>query len=216
MDETAVREIVKKLLAERPAATGQRPVPMEVSARHVHLSEEHIESLFGHGCSLTPARELSMPGQYLSEQRVKLVSGHGEFSGVAVLGPARGRTQIEISSSDARVLGLSPPVRLSGDLDDAADVLIVAGDRFVHACGSVIIARNHIHMRPGDAEKYGVKDMETVKVAVEGLRPIIFTKVVVRVSPTYTLQMHIDVDEANVCGYTKNLTGQIIKRRCID
>jgi len=177
--------------------TAAHTVPVEVSARHVHLCQRDVELLFGPRYRLTKKRDLSQPGEFLAEERVTLRTEKGELRNVAILGPVRTATQVELAYSDARKLGLKPPLRLSGDLRDAADCCIVAGENSVCAKGSVIVAQNHIHLTPADAEEMGVADRDTVHVTVQGVRKVTFRDVVVRVSDRFARYMHVDVDEAN-------------------
>lgn len=217
MDERQIREIVISLLekeqAGAPPVNGEE-IPVEVSARHVHLSAADVERLFGAGHTLTPERELSQPGEFLCRERVSLVTGKAELCNVAVLGPTREKTQVELSATDARALGLNPPLRLSGDLSGAADVLILNGNGYIHAKGSVIVAQSHIHMTPRDAARFGVPDGACVRVGVSGPRPVTFERVVVRVSERFALRMHIDFDEANACMLACGTVGHILPGDC--
>ena len=187
-------------------------VPMEVSARHVHLSVADVERLFGPGHRLTQKRDLSQVGEFLSEERVTLSGPKGELENVAVLGPERSATQVELSMSDARALGVKAPLRLSGDLRDAADCSIAASHGAIEAKGSVIVAKNHIHLAPTDATAMGLKDQELVDVAVKTERPLVFTDVVVRVKESYRKFMHVDFDEANAAMIEGNVSGVIRKK----
>lgn len=177
-------------------------IPVEVSARHVHLSREHINELFGQGYELTRKRDLSQPGQYQCEERVMLIGPKGVLSGVAVLGPTRKKTQVELTRTDAITLGISPPIRDSGDLENSATLYIAAPKAagMVKAEESVIIAKRHLHMTKKDAERFKVADKQLVRVRVFGERPLIFEDVLVRVSDDYALRMHLDFDEANASG----------------
>lgn len=179
----------------------KKKILIEASGCHVHLTQAAIETLFGEGAVLKKRRDLSQPGEYLSEQRVKLVTKDGCVENVAVLGPPREAVQVELSKTDCRKLGLTAPVNLSGNLDGASDVIIIGSHGEMKANGSVIVARNHIHMRPQDAEAYGVGDGERVRVEVESDRKVIFEDVPIRVSEKFAPAMHIDFDEANACGY---------------
>lgn len=179
----------------------KKKILIEASGCHVHLTQAAIETLFGEGAVLKKRRDLSQPGEYLSEQRVKLVTKDGCVENVAVLGPPREAVQVELSRTDCRKLGLTAPVNLSGNLDGASDVMIIGSHGEMKANGSVIVARNHIHMRPQDAEAYGVSDGERVRVEVESDRKVIFEDVPIRVSEKFAPAMHIDFDEANACGY---------------
>ena len=217
ISEGEVRELVSRVLAQCgglsvPGAQAPgRSFPVEASARHVHLTKEAVEALFGPGARLTKKRELSQPGEFLSEQRVRLVTSKGEIANVAVLGPERSAVQVELSLTDARQLGVKAPVNLSGDLSGAGDMYLVGVKWMLGAPGSVIAARAHIHMTPGDAGRLGVSDGEVVRVCVEGDRPVTFDRVVVRVKASFALAMHIDFDEANACGLENGATGRIVR-----
>lgn len=197
-----------------PAVSTAAPcyVPAEASGRHVHLSPEDVEKLFGPGYQLTPKRPLSQPGQYLSEERVTLIGPKGTFRDVAVLGPPRGHTQVEVSATDARTLGLNPPVALSGDLSSAGDMLIASKDAFLMAEGSLIIAKNHLHMSPEEAAEAGLHDGDLVDIRMLTSRPLTFHDVVVRSGSGHKLAFHIDFDEANACGFESGCKGVIVGR----
>jgi len=173
-------------------------IPVETSARHVHLCKDDLRKLFG--TDALPCRKaISQPGQFLSEYRIRLIGPKGILDNVAVLGPVRSATQAEISATDARTLGISAPVRLSGDLAGAALVCIQAGDNIVQKpCG--IIAQRHVHMTPKDAADFQVSHGQEVSLVVEGVRPLTLHDVVVRVSNESALALHIDTDEANAVG----------------
>lgn len=179
----------------------RKKILIEASGAHVHLTREAIEALFGKGAVLKKRRDLSQPGEYLSEQRVKLVTKDGCVENVAVLGPPRAAVQVELSQTDCRKLGLKAPVNLSGNLSGASDVMMIGTHGEIRAEGSVIVARNHIHMRPQDALEYGVSDGQKVRVAIESDRKVIFEDVPIRVKESFAPAMHIDFDEANACGY---------------
>ena len=184
-------------------------VPVEVSARHVHLTQEAVEQLFGKGHKLTKKRDLSQPGEFLAEERVKIVTAKGEFANVAVLGPARPAVQVELSMTDCKTLGIKAPVNLSGDLNGAADVVLFSPMGMVQAKASAIIAKAHIHMTPKDAQAYGVKDGQKVRVHLDSPRPIMLDDVLIRVKDTFQLAMHIDFDEANAAAVSGNVTGYL-------
>ena len=208
MNENEIRNIVAKVLSQ--IGDDKKPVPIEASARHVHLSKEAVELLFGAGATLTKKRDLSQPGEFLSEQRLKLVTAKGEIANVAVLGPERKAVQVELSMTDCRTLGIKAPVNLSGDLSGAGDVYLVSDRAVLDAKGSVIVAQNHIHMTPADAEYYGVSDGQSVSVRTNTSRPVSFDNVIIRVNSNFALAMHIDFDEANACLLGKNDTGKIV------
>ena len=205
--EKDIRDIVADVITREQAFGGKKsapcacadPIPVEISARHVHLTEAAIEKLFGRGYKLTRKRDLSQPGQYLSEERVKLVTQKGEFSNVAVLGPARKAVQVELSATDARTLGIKAPLRLSGDLSGAA--------------GMPIVAQAHIHMTPADAKKYGVKDGQKLSVRLDTTRPLTLDSVIARVTDASKLAIHIDFDEANAAMVDNSTTGTIVDCR---
>ncbi|HOB07906.1 MAG: phosphate propanoyltransferase [Limnochordia bacterium] len=175
-------------------------VPVGVSARHLHLSKEDLAVLFGPDYQLTPAKELSQTGQYAAEEQVTLVTRKNAIPNVRVLGPLRGKTQVEISRTDAFALGLRPPVRDSGSVENSEAVTLVGPKGSIYLKEGVIIALRHIHMSPADAAKFGVEDKSVVSVKTEGERSVIFNNVLVRVRDDFVLEFHIDTDEANAAG----------------
>lgn len=204
--EAIVREVLSRLEHERKPCS-DRLIPAEVSARHVHLSPEDLRTLFGKD-RMEAVRQLSQPGQFLSDCRVRLIGPKGMLDQVAVLGPARSATQVELSANDARQLGISAPVRLSGDLGDAAEIVLQAGSAVI-VRKAAIIARRHLHMTPADAAAFGVSGDQCVSVRVLGTRPLILEDVPVRVTETAGLALHVDTDEANAAGMGKNCKCQI-------
>jgi putative phosphotransacetylase len=185
-----------------------RKIIIEASGRHVHLSAKDLETLFGKGYSLTPKKYLSQPGQFLCEERVKIEGPKGFFDRSGIIGPIRAETQVELSYTDERTLGVVAPVRESGDIKDSAAMTIVGPNGKVEIKEGVIIAKRHVHLTPEDAEKFGLKDKQIIKVKVGGDRGLIFDEVVARVNPSYATAMHIDFDEANaISGVTE---GEII------
>ena len=183
-------------------------VEMEASGRHVHLTEAQAQQLFGHG--LTPERPLSQPGQYLSRERVTVIGPKGEFKNVAVLGPARSEGQVEISLTDGKVLGVKPPVRLSGVVKDTPGITIRGEKGEITLQRGVIAARRHIHMTPEDAARFGVKDKQVVRLETYTDRPLVFGDTVVRVSKDFSTRVHLDYDEANACGFVPGDLGRIL------
>ena len=183
-------------------------VPLEASGRHVHVTKAQAQALFGH--SLTPERELSQPGQYLSRERVTVIGPKGEFKNVAVLGPERKEAQVELSLTDGRTLGLQPPVRLSGDVKDSPGCILVGPAGRVELRSGVIAARRHIHLTPEDAMRFRVADKQVVKLQTFTSRPAVYEDVVVRISPDFSAAVHLDYDEANACGFRKGDLGRII------
>ena len=182
-------------------------VEVEASGRHVHVTKEQAEVLFGHG--LTPQRPLSQPGQYLARERVNLVGPKGEFANVAVLGPERKEAQVEISLTDGKSLGIQPPIRPSGDVADSPGAVLIGPEGRVELEQGVIAAQRHVHMTPEDACRMGVKDGQKVKLEVYTRRPVVFGDVLVRVSGKFATYAHLDYDEANACGLEKGDLGRI-------
>ncbi len=187
------------------------PIPVEISARHVHLSERDAQTLFGG--SLTPDRGLSQPGQFLSKERVRLIGPRGVIDNVAVLGPSRGSSQAEISKTDARILGVDVPVRQSGDASGTPGIILASQTGIVGLEEGLIVASRHIHMAPDDAAKFRVGDKDLVCVRLDGDRPIIFEDVLVRVDPSFKLAMHIDADEGNGSGWRAGVSGRIVGKK---
>jgi len=186
-------------------------ITVEASGRHVHLSRESIDILFGKGYKLTKATELSQPGQFGCNERVSISGPKGTIVNVIVLGPERGQTQVEVSKTDALILGVKPPIRESGNLDGSAGVTITTDKASLTIKEGLIIVKRHIHLTPDDANLFKVCDKEIVKAKISGERPLIFDDVVIRVGKQYSTAMHIDYDEANACGYIKGSTAKIIK-----
>jgi len=181
-------------------------VEMEASGRHVHLSKEDALCLFGH--ALTKKADLSQPGQYVCNERVTLQGAKGRLERVAVLGPCRSKTQVELSLTDAVALGITPPVRLSGDLQGAADVTVLGekGETF----GKAIVAMRHIHMHPSDARRHGLRNGDTVSIRALTDRPTVFENVPVRIDENFSTRVHLDYDEANACHFRKGDLGLIL------
>ena len=184
---------------------------VETSARHVHLSKEDLAKLFGEGAELTFKKALSQPGQFACEERVKLVGPKKEIANVIILGPVRPATQIELSYTDARTLGIDAPLRESGNVAGTPGLKLVGPAGEVDVAEGAIVAKRHIHMTPADAENYGVENGQIVSVKIESERSAVLGDVVVRVNPNFSLAMHIDTDEANAaCAFGK-CYGELIK-----
>ena len=185
---------------------------VEISARHVHVTKETLEVLFGKGYELTVKKELSQPGQFASNERVTVVGPKKELAGVSILGPCRSADQVELSATDARSVGIAAPIRESGDVKGSGACKLVGPAGEVELKEGVIVAKRHIHMTPEDAEKFGVKDAQIVKVAINTAeRSLVFGDTVVRVSPKYTLAMHVDTDEANAAAIPGSCMGTIVE-----
>lgn len=185
-------------------------ITIGVSARHVHLSKEHLQILFGNDYSLTEMKPLTQPGQFAANETVAVIGPKGTFPKVRILGPTRGKTQLEVSKTDAFALGINPPVRESGDIAGSAGIKLQGPAGEVELEEGVIIAARHIHFHTTDAERFGVKDKQRVAVRTSGERGVVFENVVVRVSDSYALDMHIDTDEANAAGIANGDTAELI------
>lgn len=185
---------------------------VETSARHVHVTQEHLEILFGKDAKLTHKKDLSQPGQFACEERVTIVGPKKELANVSILGPVRPATQVELSATDARSIGIAAPIRESGDTAGSGACKIVGPCGEVEISEGVIVAKRHIHLTPADAEELGVKDKEIVwvKLDTDG-RKAILGDVVVRVSEKFARAMHIDTDESNAVGAGRELIGEIVK-----
>lgn len=189
-----------------------KKILIETSARHVHVTKEHLEILFGKGATLTHKKDLSQPGQFACEERVRIEGPKRALDGVSILGPERPATQVEISLSDARSIGVAAPIRESGDVAGSAPCKIVGPAGEVEISEGVIVAKRHIHLTPADAEKFNVSDKEIVQVKVEGDRALIFDEVVCRVSEKFAPAMHVDTDESNAAALSGVVYGEIIKK----
>ena len=190
--------------------TQRKQVPIGVSARHIHLSNEHVRTLFGEGADLTVLKPLSQPGQFAANETVAVYGPKGSFAKVRILGPARKETQLEVSRTDAFTLGLNPPVRESGKIEGTPGVRIVGPAGEVTVDKGVIVAARHIHFHTSDAEKWGIADKQMLRVRVGGERGVVFEQVLARVHDQYALDMHIDTDEGNAAGIGTGDFGEII------
>ncbi len=191
----------------------QLEVLIETSARHVHVTKADLETLFGPGAVLHRKKDLSQPGQFACEERVRIEGPKRALDGVSILGPERSATQVELSMSDARSIGIAAPIRESGDVAGSAPLKIVGPAGSVEISEGGIVAKRHIHLTPADAEKYGLSDKEIVRVAVEGgERALIFDEVVVRVSDKFAAAMHVDTDESNAAGLSGTVYGIVSKK----
>ncbi len=187
-------------------------VLVETSARHVHVSREDLNILFGEGYELTAKKDLSQPGQFACEERVAVIGPKGQFSAVSILGPTRPVSQVEISASDARSIGVVAPVRESGDIAGSGACKLVGPKGEVELKEGVIVAKRHIHLTPAAAEEFGVADKEVVGVKIESDgRSLIFGDVVCRVHPNFAPAMHIDTDESNAAFVAPGMMGEIVK-----
>lgn len=188
-----------------------KKIIVETSARHIHLSEEAVAVLFGEGYSLTKKKELSQPGEFACEERVTIVGPKKELANVIILGPTRANTQVELSLTDARSIGIAGVVRQSGEIAGTPGCKLVGPAGELELVEGVIIAKRHIHLTPEDADTYGVKDGQVVSVKVDTEeRSLVFGDVVCRVRSTFATAMHIDTDESNAAGCNRDAKGTII------
>ncbi len=203
---------VARVVLELGRPRGQRPIPVAISARHIHLTQEAVETLFGPGHQLTPRKPLSQPGQFACEERVTLIGPKRNIEKVRILGPTRSKCQVEISRTDEFTLGIDAPVRASGDVANSPGVTLVGPHGQLELKQGVICAWRHIHMTPDDAEHFGVQDRDIVEVAIDNGagRSLTFGDVLVRVSPKYKLEMHIDTDEGNAAELSRGATGALV------
>ena len=188
-------------------------VVIEGSGKHLHVTREHLDILFGKGFELEPKKALSQPGQYASTQKVDITGPKGTMKGLTIIGPCRKQTQVELSFTDARALGLTPPIRLSGDLAGSPGCTITGPCGTVTIDEGVIVSKRHLHCCPEDAEKYGITDHETVLVKVGGERGLIFDEVEARVGPTHATFIHVDYDEINAAALFSDTVGIVLKKQ---
>lgn len=208
---SAVAEAVLKAIENGSSLQGD--VPVGISNRHIHLSKEHVEILFGKGYELTPFKDLSQPGQYACKEQLTIVGPSlRPIEKVRVLGPVRSASQVEISRTDAYVLKVKPPVRESGKISGSAPITIIGPKGTVTLNEGCIIANRHIHMSIDEGERFGVKDNEYVDVDAYGERRTRFFDVQVRVHKDFRLEMHLDTDDANAAGFSNGSMVSIVKK----
>jgi len=189
----------------------KKMLPIALSNRHIHVSKEDLDILFGEGYELTKMKDLSQPGQYACEEKVDIVGPKRTITGVRILGPVRADTQIEVSISDAVTLGIDPMVRNSGDILETPGLKIIGPKGEVEMEKGVIVAARHIHMHTNDGEEFEVKDREVVSIKIPGPRGLVFDNVLVRVHPTFALEMHVDIEEGNAAGIRNGDMVELIK-----
>jgi putative phosphotransacetylase len=187
-----------------------KKIHIGVSARHIHLSQEHIELLFGQGYRLKEFKPLSQPGQFAADEVVSVQGPKGRMDKIRILGPARGDTQLEISRTDSYALGLNPPLRQSGDIVGTPGIKVIGPAGLVDIEQGVIVAGRHIHFHTKDASEWGITDKQMLKVKLNGERPLILENVLARVSDQFALDLHIDTDEANAAGVKTNDFAEIL------
>jgi len=214
MDHEMLKQIVSivmtKINAHSLTAVHPKPFPIGVSNRHIHLSKQDLELLFGAGRAIQCERDLSQPGQCAAAEMVIIAGPKGCIEQVRVLGPVRNQTQVEISRGDTYRLGVNTPIRESGKLEGSCGLTVIGPGGSLQLNEGAIIAKRHIHMSPYDAGEYGVIDSQTVQVKVDGERGVIFDNVVVRVSDKFVLEFHIDIDEANAAGIRQGDSAHLV------
>ncbi len=190
----------------------QLQVTIEGSGRHVHLTKECLETLFGAGFELEPKKFLSQPGEFASNSKVDVVGPKGTIKGVSILGPCRAFTQVELSFTDARILGINPPIRQSGNIAGSAPVTLIGPAGKAELSEGAIVAKRHLHISKADAEEYGIKNDEIVQIKVGGERGLIFDEVVARVSEKFETAVHLDYDEINAAAlFGDNAVGTVLR-----
>jgi acetate kinase len=204
-----LRTLSRSYVLRMLEAQQQPPFLVEVSAHHIHLTQEHVEALFGQGHQLTQHADLSQPGQYACQEQMTVLGPKGRIERVRVLGPTRQYTQIEIAMTEQFKLGVHPPIRESGDIADTPGCTLEGPAGSVQVDRGVICALRHVHMTPADALRYGVRDKSFVRVRIAGDRELVFGDVLVRVDPSFALAMHIDTDEANAASVKTGAQGYI-------
>jgi acetate kinase len=209
MAREALRALSRSYITRVLEAQKQQPFLVEISAHHIHLTQEHVEALFGEGHQLTRHADLSQPGQYACKEQLTIVGPKGRVERVRILGPARKYTQVEIAMTEQFKLGIHPPIRESGDIADTPGCILESPTGSVKIDGGVICALRHVHMSPEDALRYGVRDKSFVRVRIAGDRELIFGDVLVRVDPSFKLAMHIDTDEGNAANVKTGAQGYI-------
>jgi putative phosphotransacetylase len=212
--EQQIKDLVNKVIENIGGKTdSEGDIPVGVSNRHIHLTREHVEILFGKGYELTKIKDLSQPGQYACKEQLTIVGpSMRAIEGVRVLGPERKKSQVEISRTDSFVLKVKPPVRESGDIAGSAPVTIIGPKGIVTLNEGCIIANRHIHMSEDEGKAFGVADGEYVDVLMSGERKSMFYDVQIRVHKDFRLEMHIDTDDANAAGVGNGFKAKLIKR----
>ena len=215
LSEQQLRELVSKVVesVSDKTTTTEGDIPVGISNRHIHLSREHVDILFGKGYQLTKLKDLSQPGQYACKEQLTLVGpSMRAIEGVRVLGPERKSSQVEISRTDSFTLKVKPPVRESGDIKGSAPVTVIGPKGIVTLNEGCIIANRHIHMSEDEGKAFGVRDGEYVDVELTGERRSLFYDVQIRVHKDFRLEMHIDTDDANAAGVGNGFKAKLIKR----
>lgn len=204
MQTEEMAKLITKMVINKINDLEKYKIPIGVSNRHIHVSEKDLEKLFGEGYWLTKKGDLKQPGQFAANETVTLRGPKGELENVRILGPIRNESQVEISITDSFRIGIKPPIRESGKLDNTPGIEIIGPKGSVKISRGTIVALRHIHMTSDYATKVGLKDKDIVEVETFGDRKVILGNVIIRVSENYSLEMHIDIDEANACALKNN------------
>lgn len=212
--EQELKALVSKVIESvKDGAQSEGDIPVGISNRHIHLSREHVEILFGKGHQLTKLKDLSQPGQYACKEQLTIIGpSMRAIEGVRVLGPERKASQVEISRTDSYVLKVKPPVRESGDIKGSSPITIIGPCGIVTLSEGCIIANRHIHMSEDEGKAFGVRDGEYVDVELRGERRSLFYDVQIRVHKDFRLEMHIDTDDANAAGVGNGFKAKLIKK----
>lgn len=197
-------KLITQIVVDKMKDIESYKIPIGVSNRHIHVSQKDLDKLFGEGYNLTKKGDLKQPGQFAANETVTIRGPKGEFENVRILGPIRDESQVEISMTDSFRLGVRPPIKESGQLENTPGLEIIGPKGSVQIPQGTIIALRHIHMTPEQAIKIGVKDKDVVEVETFGQRQGVLGNVLIRVSDKYSLEMHVDVDEANACSLKNN------------
>ena len=209
MNEKELRAAVERVILSELAKIGEPYVPVMSSNRHCHLCQADVERLFGAGYRLTKLRDLVQPGQFACNERVTIETEKGKLT-LRVVGPARGKTQVELALTDAIKMGLRPPIRMSGELEGSPGCVLSSGNARITLSSGVIVAARHLHMSPEEAQAFDLRDGDVVSLRVEGPRPATLDGFIVRSGAAHRLEAHIDTDEANAAGLTGTVDGEAI------
>ncbi|MBI2251422.1 MAG: phosphate propanoyltransferase [Armatimonadetes bacterium] len=209
--EESIKAIVKQVIEKIALKENLEDIPVSFSNRHIHLNYKDLELLFGANYNLTKQKDLSQPGQYAAEETISLVGPKGIIPKVRILGPPRNFTQVEISITDSYILGINPVIRDSGNLKETPGIAIVGPKGVLSLKEGVIVAKRHIHMKEEEAKIRNLKDKDSAQVKIKGERALIFEDVLIRVSPDFRLEMHLDLDEANAAGIKRGEKASIVK-----
>lgn len=213
VNEALMTKIVEEVMKKIKESDNNDSIPVGISNRHIHLSKEDLEFLFGHGYALRVMRNLKQPGEFAAEETLDIKGPKGTIKKVRILGPLRNNTQVEISITDGFVLGINPPVRESGKIDGTPGIILIGPKGTLKKDCGIIAALRHIHMKPEFAVRHGINDKDMLSIRTEGIRSLVFDNVLARVSDKFILEMHIDTDEANACGLKSEDRVKIVRTK---